>query len=774
MRGPTHYEVLGVQPDAPAEVIEAAYRALSKRYHPDARGPHVSSEKFARVTEAYDVLRDPERRRAYDEELAAAARVANSQPRPAPSTTVPPIRPEVVAIDTAFRSMLPVLRPIGAALMMLVRSTTDLHIGPVGRHRLREAPRRGGPDDRTTFETVARVLKDLPKHAPGTRTSETPNATTARLTLPCPPGASIEATAVVSCTQTGTYIEYELHELVWRVPLGVALGVGAFFLALTHWWFLSAVVALYVYLPLRWWLRRQRAVNLDSVANHLAPFQRPLFFILDNHAASLSSVLRQMVELPTHRGVDADVMRFGGGPPVVEPTRGIPLEFKAPQTSCELVASAVAGLLWEEFPGWTTIGRASGRVGPGEAKLRVVMPLPEAAETIVDIHFVARLNTVTATQSSYAFTPLGTSLWVSLTLPAVFAVLLWPRFPETHAVISVLAVLATVFFVASTWAHTNNTARPLTARDQSRHPAAVINVQMLLMAASLKLPTLTAHERDISDVVLPSRPPLLLRVLRVFGALGAAVFTLQAFIGLGSALLQQQGVQTGLGTIVFLCIVVPACGGILFLTGLSVLWHSSREAPHTRTMLYAAVAVAPLLLVGPIGAAVGGTMSRLVTPPPTQPGTGSPQNQQLEGARTALKNTQAALSDLNHATVQLEADYRDAVGHTLSDANNGQFPIGFAAALTRRESLRQNLADVLNAWKKALDSLASNSEAVEISARLAVGTVGATDEVRLSVLSSNALEATKDLKRVQSHVETMKSVFAMESLLKDQPTKEPQ
>jgi hypothetical protein len=59
------YRILHVQPEAPAEIIKASYRALmsSLRAHPDLGG---DTEKAAQINAAYDVLSDPERRRAYD------------------------------------------------------------------------------------------------------------------------------------------------------------------------------------------------------------------------------------------------------------------------------------------------------------------------------------------------------------------------------------------------------------------------------------------------------------------------------------------------------------------------------------------------------------------------------------------------------------------------------------------------------------------------------------------------------------------------------------
>ena len=65
---PDYYTVLGVDPDADQELIRAAYLALAKRYHPDsatATSPK-NDDKFRSVTEAYENLRDPNRRRQYD------------------------------------------------------------------------------------------------------------------------------------------------------------------------------------------------------------------------------------------------------------------------------------------------------------------------------------------------------------------------------------------------------------------------------------------------------------------------------------------------------------------------------------------------------------------------------------------------------------------------------------------------------------------------------------------------------------------------------------
>lgn len=63
----THYQRLGVDPDASDAEIRDAYRRLARRAHPDT--PGGSAREMALLNEAWRVLRDPERRRAYDREL---------------------------------------------------------------------------------------------------------------------------------------------------------------------------------------------------------------------------------------------------------------------------------------------------------------------------------------------------------------------------------------------------------------------------------------------------------------------------------------------------------------------------------------------------------------------------------------------------------------------------------------------------------------------------------------------------------------------------------
>ena len=63
-----YYEVLGVSRDADDAALKKAYRALAKKYHPDANpGDQAAADKFKEASEAYSVLSDPEKRRQYDQ-----------------------------------------------------------------------------------------------------------------------------------------------------------------------------------------------------------------------------------------------------------------------------------------------------------------------------------------------------------------------------------------------------------------------------------------------------------------------------------------------------------------------------------------------------------------------------------------------------------------------------------------------------------------------------------------------------------------------------------
>src|ERR1700685_1774454 len=60
------YDVLGVSRSASSEEIQRAYRQLARRYHPDVNKDPGAEERFKEISEAYDVLSDPDTRSRYD------------------------------------------------------------------------------------------------------------------------------------------------------------------------------------------------------------------------------------------------------------------------------------------------------------------------------------------------------------------------------------------------------------------------------------------------------------------------------------------------------------------------------------------------------------------------------------------------------------------------------------------------------------------------------------------------------------------------------------
>jgi DnaJ-class molecular chaperone len=79
-----YYAVLGVAKNAPEKDIKSAYRKLARKWHPDTNPDNAKAaeEKFKEISEAYEVLNDPEKRRKYDmlgPDWQQAARQAEQQ-----------------------------------------------------------------------------------------------------------------------------------------------------------------------------------------------------------------------------------------------------------------------------------------------------------------------------------------------------------------------------------------------------------------------------------------------------------------------------------------------------------------------------------------------------------------------------------------------------------------------------------------------------------------------------------------------------------------------
>jgi curved DNA-binding protein len=80
-----YYEILGVKPDAKDADIKSAYRRLARKYHPDVSKESGAEEKFKAVNEAYEALKDPSRRQAYDQLRAGGYRAGDEFRGPPPN-----------------------------------------------------------------------------------------------------------------------------------------------------------------------------------------------------------------------------------------------------------------------------------------------------------------------------------------------------------------------------------------------------------------------------------------------------------------------------------------------------------------------------------------------------------------------------------------------------------------------------------------------------------------------------------------------------------------
>jgi curved DNA-binding protein CbpA len=89
--GPDPYKILQVDPEAEDEVIQAAYRRLAQKYHPDRSVGQEASDRMVAINGAWGLIGTPERRAAYDRgHLRGGASGAGPAPRDASSATARP------------------------------------------------------------------------------------------------------------------------------------------------------------------------------------------------------------------------------------------------------------------------------------------------------------------------------------------------------------------------------------------------------------------------------------------------------------------------------------------------------------------------------------------------------------------------------------------------------------------------------------------------------------------------------------------------------------
>ncbi|HET8710933.1 MAG TPA: DnaJ domain-containing protein, partial [Spongiibacteraceae bacterium] len=79
-----YYKILGVAETADAAEIKSSYRKLARKYHPDVSKEADAEARFKEIGEAYEVLKDPEKRAEYDQLRALGAQQADGRFRPPP------------------------------------------------------------------------------------------------------------------------------------------------------------------------------------------------------------------------------------------------------------------------------------------------------------------------------------------------------------------------------------------------------------------------------------------------------------------------------------------------------------------------------------------------------------------------------------------------------------------------------------------------------------------------------------------------------------------
>jgi hypothetical protein len=155
--GVDYYRDLGVDVRASRPAIDEAYRREAKAWHPDRNPDHAAEERFKQVVAAYEVLRDPATRAAYDD---YRARIAEGRlyeggwsvpPRPPSGTWAPPDRP---ARRRPHRSWaLPGPVRVGLAVLLMVTGIVAVAWALVG-----ELPSNTAGDTRLAVQITLWIM----------------------------------------------------------------------------------------------------------------------------------------------------------------------------------------------------------------------------------------------------------------------------------------------------------------------------------------------------------------------------------------------------------------------------------------------------------------------------------------------------------------------------------------------------------------------------------------------------------------------------------------
>lgn len=123
----SYYDVLGVAPDAPPELIRSAYRDRARQHHPD-RTIAADADAMSRINEAYRVLSDPSLRLTYDRSIGQRGAHGSAAGRPTPdletvervsSTPIPPSRMMPAGPARMPWKMMLIVATVGAAAVLV-------------------------------------------------------------------------------------------------------------------------------------------------------------------------------------------------------------------------------------------------------------------------------------------------------------------------------------------------------------------------------------------------------------------------------------------------------------------------------------------------------------------------------------------------------------------------------------------------------------------------------------------------------------------------------
>lgn len=170
----THYDNLKVARNAPQEVIAAAYRSLSKMYHPDTNKGGDAERIFKIINKAYEVLSDTHKRSEHDKwisemELASDAEIESEKAEPVyhSSDYIPPEEPIIknrtkIAVAPKDKTVIKIL---WVFLAVVISSIVFFGIGG-GMKKKEEAPAPPPPPAPVQFEAYENTSKEIVKPPP--------------------------------------------------------------------------------------------------------------------------------------------------------------------------------------------------------------------------------------------------------------------------------------------------------------------------------------------------------------------------------------------------------------------------------------------------------------------------------------------------------------------------------------------------------------------------------------------------------------------------------